>query len=69
MALHNFIRQSAMSDVDFDLCDADENYMPFMGSSSSEPSGANNHLGDEDQDMNAFRDNIANALFAMRQLL
>ena len=26
MALHNFIRESAMRDADFDMCDSDENY-------------------------------------------
>jgi hypothetical protein len=29
MALHNFIRESAMGDADFDICDTDENYIPF----------------------------------------
>ncbi|WVZ65976.1 hypothetical protein U9M48_015256, partial [Paspalum notatum var. saurae] len=29
MALHNFIRESAMRDTDFDMCDSDENYMPM----------------------------------------
>ena len=67
MTLHNFIRESAMVDADFDMCDRDENYMPFPASSSSQSTGANNHLGDEDQDLNAFRDNLANALFAMRE--
>src|SRR6266498_1933685 len=64
MALHNFIRESAMADHDFDMCDCDEEYMPIPASSPSQPSGANSHLGDEDQDMNVFRDNLATALFA-----
>ena len=29
LALHSFIRESAMTDADFDMCDCDENYMPF----------------------------------------
>jgi hypothetical protein len=29
MALHNFIRDSAMRDKDFDKCDEDESYMPI----------------------------------------
>lgn len=64
MALHNFIRESAMTDRDFDMCDCNEDYMPMSASSSSHQSGANTQVADEDQDMNAFRDSIANALFA-----
>lgn len=66
MALHNFIRESAMADADFDMCDRDENYMPISTACSSQQSGANSQLADEDEDMNVFRDNLANALFAMR---
>jgi len=29
MAVHNFIRESKISDTDFDLCDQDENYVPL----------------------------------------
>ncbi|CAN6348432.1 unnamed protein product [Urochloa humidicola] len=67
MALHNFIRDSKLADRDFDPCDADENYIP---------GGYNNDFEDElelntqeeepiieDTDMNAFRDEIADALF------
>ena len=32
MALHNFIRDSALSDEEFDRCDEDENYMPVPSS-------------------------------------
>jgi hypothetical protein len=28
MAIYNFIRESALPDVDFDRCDHDENYVP-----------------------------------------
>ncbi|WVZ58991.1 hypothetical protein U9M48_009201, partial [Paspalum notatum var. saurae] len=28
MALHNFIRESALVDMDFEMCDRDENYVP-----------------------------------------
>jgi hypothetical protein len=58
-ALHNFIRESSLTDVDFDMCDRDENYMPFPMSKRR-----HSELGDEDEDMNVFRDNIANALVA-----
>ncbi|XP_062213776.1 uncharacterized protein LOC133914769 [Phragmites australis] len=63
MTLHNFIRDSAMSDADFDMCDQDENYMPIP----SQGSGENSELGDEEGDMNVLRDSIANALYAMRE--
>lgn len=58
MALHNFIRESALSDQEFDKCDEDENYMPMP---------PQNHPGQscdstQDIDMNAFRDTICNAL-------
>jgi hypothetical protein len=66
LALHSFIHESAMTDADFDMCDCDENYMPFAMFGSSESSGANSQLGDEDEDMNVFTDNIANALVVMR---
>ncbi|XP_072148472.1 protein ALP1-like [Setaria viridis] len=59
MALHNFIRESNMRDQDFDMCDQDEEYMPMPTTAASQASGATNLLGDEDIDMNAFRDAIA----------
>ena len=46
-------------DEEFDRCDEDEDYMPMP---SSQPSTS--QFGDEEGDMNAFRDNIANAIFA-----
>lgn len=64
MALHNFIRDSALVDDLFDMCDANEEYVPLVDeASSSQPSG----VGSEEPDMNAFRDIIANALMAMRE--
>ena len=65
MALHNFIRESAMRDADFDMCDKDENYMAIPMESSYRPGGGNSGLGDDDNDMNVFRNSLANALFAM----
>ena len=67
MALHNYIRESKVADADFDLFDSDENYMPPSDSSSVQQTGVNNHLGDEDEYMNAIRDNIADNLIAMRR--
>ena len=62
MALHNFIRESALQDVDFDMCDEDEDYVPDVGEPSSSHSTT---PGMEEGDMNAFRDSIADALMDM----
>jgi hypothetical protein len=60
MALHNFIRESAMADEDSERCDNDENFMQIPPVCSSQENG------DDEQGMNEFRDNIATALFNMR---
>jgi hypothetical protein len=52
-------RDNSLADKEFDRCDEDEDYMPMP---SSQPSTS--QFGDEEGDMNAFRDNIANAIFA-----
>jgi hypothetical protein len=63
MAIHNFIRESAVADMDFDLCDSHENFVPMAQPSTSQQYVQNTHAGEEDRDMNAFRDEIANGLF------
>jgi hypothetical protein len=67
MAIHNFIRDSKLDDKDFDLCDADENYTPLDDEYDSEDELELNTEGEEpltgDADMDAFRDQIAYALF------
>lgn len=49
------------------MCDQDENFEPMVTSTSSQPRGVFNHLGDKDGNMNTFRDHLADALFAMRE--
>jgi len=70
MALHNFIRDSALSDELFQMCDEDEEYMPEVDSSSSSSSSSeevhNRGPSSDDVDMCAFRDFIANSLMADR---
>ena len=66
IALHNFIRDSALSDELFQMCDEDEEYMPEVDSSSSEEEVHNSGPSSDDVDMCAFRDFIANSLMADR---
>jgi len=73
MALHNFIRDSALSDELFQMCDEDEEYMPEVDSSSLEEEEEeeeeevhNSDPSSDDVDMCAFRDFIANSLMADR---
>lgn len=64
MAIHNFIRESAMADADFDMCDQDENYVPMAEApSSSQGSTQRTRQGDEDRNMKVFRDWIADGVF------
>ena len=64
MAVHNFIRESALADTNFDMCDQDENYVPMAEAScSSQGNRRRIRQGDEDQNMNQFRDWITDGLF------
>jgi hypothetical protein len=49
-----------MADKLFDKCNEDEEYMPIRSCCQA------SRLGDEEGDMNNFRDQIANVLFARR---
>jgi hypothetical protein len=42
MVLHNFIRESALSDQEFNKCDKDENYVPMPPQNPSGESVDNN---------------------------
>jgi hypothetical protein len=61
MALHNFIRESRITDREFDACDADENYNSMSSSSAS--AWPEDEPLVEDVNMNAFCDELAHALF------
>jgi hypothetical protein len=62
MALHNFIRESALEDGLFDKCDEDEDFV----SGDDEPLSHQPFIpGMEEGDMNAFRNSIADALISM----
>jgi len=62
MALHNFIRDSRIADREFEMCDADANYFP-MPPSSSEDNWPEDEPLIEDNNMNAFREELAHALY------
>ena len=65
MAIDNFIRESALPDVEFDRCDHDENYMPEVEDTyGRRRNRASSRPADDDQNMNQFRDFIANGLFS-----
>jgi hypothetical protein len=63
MTLHNFIRESGLSDQEFDKCDEVENYMPMLPQNPSNQSVDKNQIG-HDTDMNALYDSIYNALMS-----
>jgi hypothetical protein len=64
MALHNFIRDSHENDDLFDMRDEDEDFVPSHEDATSSHSQL---YGQEESDMNALRDIIADALMTMYQ--
>jgi hypothetical protein len=62
MALHNFIRDSNENDDLFDMCDEDEEFVPSHEDATSSHSQL---YGQEESDINAIRDSIANDLMTM----
>jgi hypothetical protein len=65
MALHNFIRDSALSDDLFQRCDDDEDYILEVDD-DEENIPPIDLSSESDVDMCAFRDFIANSLMADR---
>ena len=62
MALHNFIRESKITDIDFDMCDHDENYVPLAVPRSQ-------GIGTNESDstvMNQLRDWVADGLWSLK---
>ena len=66
MALHNFIRDSKLSDEEFDKCDEDEDYMPEAAHATAQPQGDDDLEEENEVTMNTIRDRIANALLVAR---
>ena len=52
-----------MMDDLFDFCDQDGNYIPTKEGTSTQATRGTTRFGDEDENMNQFRDWIANGLF------
>jgi hypothetical protein len=64
MMLHNFIRDNYKNDDLFDMCDKDEN---FVLSHEDVTSSHSQLYGQEEIDINALLDSIADALMTMYQ--
>uniref|UniRef100_A0A0A9EP60 DDE Tnp4 domain-containing protein n=1 Tax=Arundo donax TaxID=35708 RepID=A0A0A9EP60_ARUDO len=64
MSLHNFIRDSALSDELFQMCDEDEEYIPPIASLGG---GDYNGAASDDGDMCVFCDFIVNSLMTGRE--
>ena len=60
IALHNFIRQSQLPDIEFDKCDQDENYVPL-----SMPTTTTNEM--DSAAMNQLRAWVADGLWSLKQ--
>ena len=64
MALHNFIRDSALYDYHFACCDGDDDYLPPGHVVNT---GGGNYVGGGNTTMDLIRDNIADAVMAARE--
>jgi hypothetical protein len=64
MALHNFIRDSALDDELFAQCDANEDFVPDVDEATTSQPHVN---GEVESDMNVLSDSIADSLMAMWQ--
>jgi hypothetical protein len=61
IALHNFIRDSYLSDKEFDRCDANEDYMPRAAHAAAAQQG-DEVEGHNEVTMNSIREMIADGL-------
>ena len=72
MALHNFIRKSAIEDVEFYKCDQDPNYMPLVEEDDGEEQITRDdrsleHGGAFDvNDMGSLRNDIVRSLMSWK---
>ena len=64
IALHNFIRQSQLPDIDFDKCDQDENYVPLPMPTTTTNDSTNEM---DSAAMNQFRAWVADGLWSLKQ--
>jgi hypothetical protein len=63
IALHNFIRDSHLSDKEFDRCDANEEYMPRAAHGTAAAAQQGDEVeGHNEVTMNSIREMIADGL-------
>jgi len=65
VALHNFVRQSNLPDIDFDMFDQNEDFVPDDNTQSESVESTSVGTGDENC-MNYIREQIADSVFASR---
>ena len=65
IALHNFIRESQLADIDFDKCDQDENYIPLPVPTTTPTYDSTNEM--DSAAMNQFRNWVADGLWSLKQ--
>lgn len=66
LALHNFIRDSNLHDMEFDRCDADEEYLLEQTSATAQTQGDESPDVENEDTMNTIRNRIADALVSAR---
>ena len=66
LALHNFIRDSNLHDMEFDRCDADEEYLLEQTSATAQTQGDESPDVENEDTMNTIRSRIADALVSAR---
>jgi hypothetical protein len=62
IALHNFIRDSHLSDKEFDRCDVNEEYMPRAAHAAAATQQVDEVEGHNEVTMNSIREMIADGL-------
>jgi hypothetical protein len=66
MALHNFIRDSKLHDIEFHRCDVDEEYLPHPSNAEAPTQEDDVPHGENEETMNTIRNAIVDALFSAR---
>jgi hypothetical protein len=67
MALHNFIHDSKLHDIEFHRCDVDEEYLAHPSNATAPTQGDDVPHGKNEETMNTIHIAIADALFSARE--